>query len=222
MTELLTDDEIERLLNEVNAAYEDDKEESGDFNTDSRPEKFSREQMREISLIHENFARMAAKSLSTKLCRTFRIAVASTDQLYMGEFLRTIPAPTTLGVIDMNPLKGSAVLEIDPSITFAIIDKICNSSIVSTKSWHELTDNEKFLMKGIYAGLLDDLRDAWYKLTDLKPRLDRIETDPRFIKLVPPSEGVVLITFEAKMDDVEGMMNFCIPYSVIERVKEEL
>ncbi|MDR0441815.1 MAG: hypothetical protein LBH44_00235 [Treponema sp.] len=217
---VLSQDEIGLLLNAINTAG---KEESADGNTDERPNKFSREHLREISLIHEKFASLAAKSLSIKLQRTVKMTVASVDQLYMGEFIRSIPAPTTLGVISMKPLIGGAVLEMDPPITFAIIDKICCSDVVSSKSWRELTDNDKFIMTKFYAGLLDDLRDAWYRIIDLKPRLeDKIETDPRFIRIAPPSEWVALVTLEANINDAEGMLNLCIPHPVIEPVLEKL
>jgi flagellar motor switch protein FliM len=85
-----------------------------------------------------------------------------------------------------------------------------------------LTPNDKFILKGIYTSLIDDLRDAWYEVTVLRPRFDKIETDPRFIRLAPPMEWVALVTLEARMDDVEGMLNFCIPYPVIEPVLEKL
>jgi flagellar motor switch protein FliM len=221
MTEVLSQQEIDDLLKAVNDIYADDEETSEYISTD-RPNKFSREQVREISLVHENFARIAAKSLSNRLQRTFSLTVASVDQLFMGEFIRSIPSPTTLGVINVQPLNGSVLLEIDPAITFAIIDKMRGSDIVASKSWHELNDNEKFIMKRIYTHLLDDLRDAWYKTIELKPQLIEIETDPQFIKIAPPMEWVVLVTLEANMEGVMGMLNFCIPYPVIEPVLNKL
>jgi flagellar motor switch protein FliM len=221
MAEILSQDEIMKLLEAVDAADAADKEASGDYSTE-RPDKFSREQLREISIIHEKFARNAANSLSNKLRKPFKMKVASIDQLYLGEFYRSIPVPTTLGVINMDPLNGSIILEIDPSISFAIIDKICNSSIVATKAWRELTPNDKFILKGMYNNLIEDLRDAWYEIIVLRPRFEKIETDPKFIRLAPPMEWVALVTLEAKMDDVEGMLNFCIPYPVIEPVLEKL
>jgi flagellar motor switch protein FliM len=219
MTDDLSQQDVDDLLKAVDDAYADDRETSQYVNTE-RPNKFSREQLREISLLHENFARIASKSLSNKLQRTFKLTVASVDQLYMGEIIRCIPT-TTLGIINMQPLNGSVLLEIDPAITFAIIDKMRGSDIVESKSWHELNDNEKFIMKKIYTHLLDDLRDAWYEVIKLKPKLDKIETDVKFIKIAPPMEWALLVTLEANMEGAMGMLNFCIPYPVIEPVLEK-
>jgi flagellar motor switch protein FliM len=218
MAEILSQDEINDLLAVVYANEAADKKESGNSGPESRQEKFTREQLREISLLHEKFARAAANSLSARLGGTVQMIVASVDQLTLGELYRTIPVPTTLGVINMEPLSGSAILEIDPLITFAILSRIGGVKGKAAKSRQELNDNEKYLVEGIYALLLANLRDAWSGVTELHPKLEKIETDPKFIKLAPPAEMTALITLEAKIGGAVGMLNFCIPYSTIEPV----
>jgi hypothetical protein len=136
----------------------------------------------------------------------------------MEEFLRSIPVPTVLGVINMEPLSGSAIMEIDPPIASAIINRLCFGIIESSGSRFELTDIGKNIMENVFSSLLENLREAWSAVTDLRPQLGRIETDPIFTRLCPPREGVVIVTLEVKMEDVEGMINFCIPYPLIEPV----
>ena len=218
MTEVLTQEEINNLLNAINAAESKNSQDSG---TESRQDKFSREQIRSISIIYENFARMAKSSLSVRLRNTVKMNIASTDQLFLEEFFRSIPVPTVLGVINMEPLKGCAILEIDPAIAFAFIDRMCGGKGESPKSQHELTDIEKKIMEGIFVSLLENLREAWSGVIDLQPRLDMIETNPLFIRIAPPTEEVVLVTLEATTGDAEGMLNFCIPYPVIEPIMEK-
>src|SRR5512138_2618004 len=89
-----------------------------------RPDKFSKDQIRTLQMMHETFARLTTTSLSAQLRTLVSVHVASVDQLTYEEFIRSIPNPTALAVVNMDPLKGSAVLEIDPSITFTIIDKL--------------------------------------------------------------------------------------------------
>ena len=221
MTDVLSQDEINELLAAVDAAYAGGQKNSGVSDIEDYPNKFSRDQLGEISIIHEKFARIVKKSFSVQLRSTINMDVASVCQLTMGDFCRCIPTPTTLGVFNMEPLKGSAVLEIDPLITNALIDRISGKAI-STKTPHELTDSETIIMKGIFVSLLENLREAWSEIIDLQPRLIKIESDPKFIRLVPPAEGVVLVTLETKIENVEGMLNFCIPYPVIEPITEKL
>ena len=227
MTEILSQDEIDQLLTAINAG--DTPEPGSDFKptADSRkikiydfkrPDKFSKEQIRTVSIMHETFARLTTTSLSAYLRSIVHVHVASVDQLTYEEFIRSIPTPTTLAVINMDPLKGNAILEMDPAITFAIIDRLFGGTGEGTKSQHELTDIETSVIEGIIVRILGNMREAWTQVIDLRPRLGQIETNPQFAQIVPPTDMVVLVTLETKVGDVEGMMNFCIPYLTIEPI----
>jgi flagellar motor switch protein FliM len=148
--------------------------------------------------------------------------VASVDQLTYEEFIRSIPNPTTLAVINMDPLRGSAILEVDPAVTFSIIDRLFGGQGEGAKFQRDLTDIEQSVMEGIIVRVLGNMREAWSTVIDLRPRLGQIETNPQFAQIVPPSEMVVLVTLETKVGEVEGMMNFCIPYLTIEPIISKL
>lgn len=225
MTEVLSQEEIDQLLTAINAgetepedfrpAADTRKIKIYDF---KRPDKFSKEQIRTVSIMHETFARLTTTSLSANLRSMVHVHVASVDQLTYEEFIRSIPTPTTLAIINMDPLKGNAILEIDPAVTFSIIDRLFGGSGEGTKAQHELTDIEQSVMEGIIVRILGNMREAWAQVIDLRPRLGQIDTNPQFAQIVPPTEMVVLVTLETKVGDVEGMMNFCIPYLTIEPI----
>jgi flagellar motor switch protein FliM len=118
----------------------------------------------------------------------------------------------------MDPLKGNAILEIDPAITFSVIDRLFGGSGEGNKSQHELTDIEQSVMEGIIVRILGNMREAWTQVIDLRPRLGQIDTNPQFAQIVPPTDMVVLVTLETKVGEVEGMINFCIPYITIEPI----
>ncbi len=229
MTEVLSQDEIDALLtaistgevdtDEIKDAGEHRKVKIYDF---KRPDKFSKDQLRTLQMIHETFSRLSTTSLSAQLRTLVVVHVASVDQLTYEEFVRSIPNPTTLAVIDMDPLKGSCVLEMDPSITFAIIDRLFGGKGEAAKISRELSDIEISVMEGIIVRILGNLRESWSNVIDLRPRLGRIETNPQFASVVPPSDMVVLITLETKVGEVEGMTNFCIPYITIEPIINKL
>ena len=181
-----------------------------------RPDKFSKDQIRTVSMMHETFARLISTTLSARLHTLAHVRVVSVDQLTYEEFIRSIPYPTTIAVIAMEGLKGSAVLEIDPSVTFAIIDRSFGGRGVGPTPERDITDIECATIEDIVARTLPNLREAWAAVIDLKPRLGQIETNPQFAQVVPPSEMVVLVTLETTIGDVTGMINFCIPYLVIE------
>ncbi|MBN2652336.1 MAG: flagellar motor switch protein FliM [Spirochaetales bacterium] len=229
MSDTLSQDEIDQLLSAIS---------SGDVDADDisrvtdhrkikiydfkRPDKFSKDQIRTVSIMHETFARLTTTSLSAQLRCLVNVHVASVDQLTYEEFIRSIPNPTTLGVVNMDPLKGSAVLEIDPSISFSIIDRLFGGQGEGSKLSRELTDIEQTVMEGIIVKILGNLREAWGQVIDLRPRLGNIETNPQFAQIVPPAEMVILITLETKIGEVEGMMNLCVPYITIEPIISKL
>ena len=240
MTEILSQSEIESLLAAVDSDdfnVTESTDSGSSYGTDGtdfkkatsvkmydfkRPDKFSKDQIRTLQMIHETYARLTTTSLSAQLRSFVNVHVASVDQLTYEEFSRSIPNPTTLAIINMDPLKGSAVMEIDPTITFAIIDRLFGGEGVSMKENRELTDIELSVIEGVVIRILGNLREAWSNVIDLRPKLGNIETNIQFSQIVPPSDMVVLITLETRIGDVEGMTNFCIPYITIETVNTKL
>jgi len=230
MTEILSQDEIDALLTAVSTGQVDMDDYGGSQNEQRkvkiydfrRPDKFSKDQIRTLQMMHETFARLTTTALSAQLRALVGVHVGSVDQLSYEEFIRSIPNPTTLAVVNMDPLKGSAVLEIDPGITFTIIDRLFGGPGEPTKISRELTDIEMSVMEGIIVRILGNLREAWSSVIDLRPRLGNIETNTQFAQIVPPNDMVVLITLETKVGDVEGMTNLCIPYITIEPIISKL
>ena len=230
MNEVLSQDEIDQLLQAISTG----ESEADEFKpvTDTRrikiydfrrPDKFSKEQIRTVSNMHETFARLTTTSLSAQLRTLVHVHDASVDQLTYEEFIRSIPTPTTLAVINMDPLKGNAVLEIAPEITFIIIDRLFGGSgDTGGKVNRDLTDIEQSVMEGIIVRILANMREAWTQVIDLRPRLQQIETNPQFAQIVPPSEMVILVTLEIKIGEEAGMMNICIPYITIEPIVSKL
>ena len=230
MNEVLSQDEIDQLLQAISTGESDTDEFKPVTDTRRikiydfrRPDKFSKEQIRTVSNMHETFARLTTTSLSAQLRTLVHVHVASVDQLTYEEFIRSIPTPTTLAVINMDPLKGNAVLEIAPEITFIIIDRLFGGKgDTGGKVNRDLTDIEQSVMEGIIVRILANMREAWTQAIDLRPRLQQIETNPQFAQIVPPSEMVILVTLEIKIGEESGMMNICIPYITIEPIVSKL
>ena len=230
MNEVLSQDEIDQLLQAISSG----ESESDEFKPVSdtrrikiydfrRPDKFSKEQIRTVSNMHESFARLTTTSLSAQLRSLVHVHVASVDQLTYEEFIRSIPTPTTRAVINMDPLKGNAVLEIAPEITFIMIDRLFGGKgDTGGKVNRDLTDIEQSVMEGIIVRILANMRESWTQVIDLRPRLQQIETNPQFAQIVPPSEMVILVTLEIKIGEEAGMMNICIPYITIEPIVSKL
>ena len=187
-----------------------------------RPDKFSKEQIRTVHIVHETFARLISTKFSAFLRDFCHVSVASVDQLTYEEFIRSIPNPTSMAAIQMYPLLCSTLVEIDPAIQFAIIDRVLGGAGHPIPQNRDLTDFEQAIAEDMYLHIMQHLSESWQPLLSTTPKLGQIETRPMFAQIVPPHEMIMLVSFKVTMANAEGMMNFCIPYLTIEPILDKL
>lgn len=187
-----------------------------------RQNKFSKDHIRTLSMIHEAFSRLLSTSLSGQLRMLVQIEVVSVEQLTFDEYSRSLPSPTILNVFTMEPLVGTCLFEINIDITSAIIDRLLGGPGRVTRIRRDLTDIERTLISSITQRMLSTLSEAWQNILTFGPKLETMEMNPRFVQIVPPTDPVVLITFEAKFGENTGPLSLCIPYIVLEPVMSKI
>lgn len=228
-SEILSQSEIDDLLSALSTGMvsaEEIKDENKqkkikvyDF---KRPDKFSKDQIRTLYMLHEHFARLVNTYLSGNLRTIVHIDVASVDQLTYEEFIRSLPSPSVIGVFQMAPLKGNAILEINPNIVFAIIDRLFGGPGLPPTKIRALTDIEDAIIRRVINKTLECFQEAWKQVVTIQPKLDVIETNPQFTQIVPPNDMVVIVTLHIKIGQAEGLINLCIPYLVVEPIMSKL
>lgn len=187
-----------------------------------RPDKFSKDQLRTLQIIHESFARGLATYLSGYVRTIVEGEVVSVTQATYDEFVRSLTNPTLLGVFSVSPLEGSAIIEIPPDLTFVIIDRLLGGPGTIPTRIRELTEIEQTVMRRVLEQLLGSLGDAWSNLVDMEPRLERVEVNPQFVQLIPPHDMVIVIALRVRIRGVEGRVNICIPYMALEPLAPKL
>jgi len=187
-----------------------------------RPDKFSKDQIRTLYMLHEHFARLMNTYLSGSLRTIVHIDVASVDQLTYEEFIRSLPSPSVIGVFQMRPLKGNAILELNPNIVFSIIDRLFGGPGLPPAKNRGLTDIEDAIIRRVINKTLECFQEAWKQVVAIDPKLDIIETNPQFTQIVPPNDMVVIVTLHIKIGQAEGLVNLCIPYLVVEPIMSKL
>ena len=227
--DVLSQSEIDKLLSalstgavsaeEVKADEEQKKIKTYDF---KRPDKFSKDQIRTLNMLHENFARLLNTSLSTHLRALVNVEVASVEQLTYQEFVQSLANPSVIGVLAVPPLKGNVVMEINTGVSFAIIDRVFGGQGENTLKPRVLTEIEEAVMRRTFGKAMEHFREAWYNVVQLQPKLEALESNPQFVQIVPPSDMVVIITLQMKIGNTEGFMNICIPYLVLEPIMSKL
>ncbi len=187
-----------------------------------RPDKFSKDQIRTLYMLHENFARLLNTYLSTNLRTLVNISVASVEQLAYEEFIRSLSNPSVIGIFNMSPLKGNVIFEINPNIAFSIIDRLFGGEGTVINKIRTLTDIEETIIRKVITKSLDNLQEAWRHVVNTEHRLEVIETNPQFTQIVPPNDMVVIVTLQTQIGQVEGLINICIPYLVLEPIMSKL
>jgi flagellar motor switch protein FliM len=188
-----------------------------------RPERVGKEQMRALQSLHEGFGRNFGAALSALLRNIVEVKLTSVDQLTYSEFVFSLENPTCFNLLKAEPLEGHLILDINPSILYPIIDRLLGGGKeAGNVARRPLTEIEKRLVARITTLFLDELKRAWEAVVALDLKVDRVESNPQLVQIVPPNEVVVLISFELALGEVRGMMNLCIPFNSIERIGNKL
>lgn len=229
MVDVLSQNEIDALLAALSSgemdAEELKKEEtqkrirSYDF---KRAVRFSKDHLRSLTRIHENFARYLTTYFSAQLRTFVQINVVQVEQLPYDEFIRSIPKMTILNIFEADPLEGRMVLEVHPNVAYAMLDRMLGGQGSAPSKINALTEIENSIMERIFNRALDSLQEAWKTVVDIYPRLEGLETNPQFMQIVSPNETIALISLSTKIGDTTGMINLCIPHVVIEPIMSRL
>ena len=226
--EVLSQNEIDSLLQALNSGSvdlstisetEERKVKIYDFR---RPDKFSKDQLRAIQMIHDSFARQLTTSLSTLVRSMVSAEVASVDQLAYDEFIRSLVQPTVIGVLEMYPLSGNAVLEMNPHLVFSIIDRMLGGKGEPLRKPRDLTDIERTVVERVMMKILEHLEESWSTVVDVRFRFESMESNPFFVQICPGTDMVLLVTLKIQVGETEGIMNLCIPYFVMEPMIDKL
>jgi flagellar motor switch protein FliM len=152
------------------------------------------------------------------------VSALSVEMMKFGEFLKTLPVPTSLHIFRMEPLRGSAIFVVESKVIFSLVDILFGGTGQSSFKieGREFTAIENRLIKRVVLSALVDFEKAWKAILDVKIGHQRSEINPQFAHIVPLTDVVVVVHFEIEMEFSSGIVSVCIPYSMLEPVREKL
>lgn len=228
MGDVMTQEEIDELLKAIgkgefdpNEIKEDQEKHVKDYDF-ARPSKFGKDQLRALETIFDNYARLVSSYLSGYLRIHVQVDVMNAEQLIYSEFTNSLSNPVILSIVNFEPLKGSIVMELSASIGYCIIDRILGGRGETLQKLRDFSEIEKILLERIVYQLLGFMKEPWENVLELNPKLDKIETNSQFAQIIPPNDMTAFITLSIKIGEVEGFINICIPYLVIEPVMSKI
>lgn len=187
-----------------------------------RPDKFSKDQLRTMQMLHETFARLFSSTLSAYLRAPVHIDLISVEQIPYDEYIRAITS-SLINIFSMQPLSGQALLEIEFDVIISMIDRLLGGpGTVVKRPQPALTDIERPLVENVVDRALGALRTAWEGIVSFTPIREGMETSAQFVQIVPPNDIVVSILFEIRVGETHGAMSLCIPYLLLKPILSKL
>ncbi|MCY4524374.1 MAG: flagellar motor switch protein FliM [Halobacteriovoraceae bacterium] len=238
MAQVLSQEEVDALLNAVNYDEEDDSSDGDQSQEESEnksksdiqeydltnQDRIIRGRMPILEIIYERFIRLFRVSLSNSLRKISSMSLISSDILKFGEFINTLPIPSCMCILRFNELRGPALLVFESKLAYAIIDSYFGGTDrpFTNVEGKEFTQIELSFMKKVMDMAINDLEEAWSPVHRVEAQYLRTEINPQFVGVVPPSDVVVATTLEIEFESALGTMMIVIPYSTIEPIKKKL
>lgn len=187
-------------------------------------DRIIRGRMPQLDVIYEKFMRAFRISLSSALRKIASLNHSSTDFLKFGEFINTLPIPTCMSVLRFNALRGSALLVVETKLAYAFIDSFLGGvDRPFTKiEGKEFTAIELSIIRRVVELAMTDLESAWVSVAKIDASFVRTEVNPQFVGIVPPTDVVVVSTFDVELENANGTITLVIPYATIEPIKQKL
>ncbi|GAB6167723.1 flagellar motor switch protein FliM [Clostridium carnis] len=229
MAEVLSQSEIDALLSALSTGdvapeqlvEKDDKHKIKKYDFRS-PQKFSKDHIRTLEMVHDGFARIIGNYLSGQLRKHVRVEIQSVEQITYEEFIHSIQNPTMISVFRMPPLQGNLLLEMNPQFSFRVLDILLGGTGERKEYEKEFSEIDKNILANITSEMIKSLVLAWDGILEVSPEFEGLETNPAANQTLAPNEPVALISFSVELGRNTTYMNLCIPYLSVEKVLDKL
>lgn len=232
MSSVLSQNEVDALLKGISGGeFEVDEESGEDFGSEeiipfdlTSQDRIIRGRMPTLEIIHDRFVRMFRLTLSSALRKVVDISVRSTELIKFGEFLKTLPVPSSLNLFRMSPLRGNAIMVLETRLVFTLIDLFFGGTgeLEVKAEGRDFSAIEQRMIRRVVISALEDLQASWRPVFPVQITYTRSEVNPQFVAIVPHSEVVVVVTFDVEMGRAPMSVTMCIPYSMIEPIRARL
>lgn len=224
----LSQDEVDALLKGVGGDQDDDKSTSEiegvrDYNLATQ-ERIVRGRMPTLEIINERFARLVRIELFNFLRRTVEVSVGPVRITKYSDFIRNLVVPTNLNLVQMKPLRGTALMVFDPTLVFLVVDNMFGGDgrFHTRVEGRDFTQTEQRIIQRILNIVFETYSKSWEPVYPIEFEYLRSEMNTQFANIATPNEVVVVTTFNVELGPASGEIHFCMPYSMVEPIRDLL
>lgn len=187
-----------------------------------RPNTLSREHVRTMQIVQETLARGFTTTLASTLRAVTNVSIRSIEQRPYDEYVRELPNPTLLTLLGLPPLAGSAMLQIPLRVGYVATEMLLGGVGGANQPRRSMTDLELALMRNIVELTLPEVRYAFESVVPVEPAILAQEANPQFAQLAAPTDMVIVVSFDIKIEAVTDVMTLCIPFASLQPHLEAL
>ena len=229
MSKILDQDEVDALLRglsggEIEAEADVPEDDSGVVSFDlANQDRIIRGRMPVLEIVNDRFARLCTNALANAMRKRVDLNPISIDMSKFGDFMRSLPVPTSINIFKMDPLRGNALLVVDSRLVFALVENFFGGAGSQPKvEGRDFTPIEQAIVDRVVKIALSNMEDAWRPVHEVHIELTRSEINPQFAAIVPPSDVVIVVTFEVELENAIGSLIACLPYATLEPIRSKL
>ncbi|MDT8897652.1 MAG: flagellar motor switch protein FliM [Thermanaerothrix sp.] len=216
---------LAELMGETPAAPREKTEKGRNISTYNfwSPDRFSKEQMRAVELVHEDLAERLATSLPTILRTNLKPRLVHTEQGRFHDFLKDMPPNSLYHMIILAPLPGRIVLTFSPNIDRIMLEQLLGGKLSNlNRKDRPLTDIDQSLLRDLVENMLNDIKAAWSKVVSIEPTLEDSTINQHWVQMFMGNERVMCLTFEMTIQNTTGTMSIYIPFSTLKPIANDL
>ncbi|MDK2956407.1 MAG: flagellar motor switch protein FliM [Desulfovibrionales bacterium] len=229
MSKILDQNEVDALLRglsggEVDSEAELPEDDSGVVSFDlANQDRIIRGRMPVLEIVNDRFARLCTNALANLMRKRVDINPISIDMSKFGDFMRSLPVPTSISIFKMDPLRGNAIMVVDSRLVFALVESFFGGAGSQPKvEGRDFTHIEQAIVDRVVKLCLANMEDSWRPVHEVHVEHVRSEVNPQFAAIVPPSDVVIVITFEVELENAIGSLICCLPYATLEPIRSKL
>lgn len=188
-----------------------------------RPQKFTKEHMKSLSIMHDNFTKYVSSYLVSVFGIQVKVETMSTEQITFHEFIFSMPNPTTIISFQMPPLLGNIFMSLESSLSMLLLNSLLGSNDRKNLGvMREFSDIDKKILTQVANEILNTIRVSWEDIIPVEPKFISLETNPSTIQSLGPNEPILFVTFKIDIEGIAYYMYTCLPYIAIEKVSDKL
>ncbi|MBM3329501.1 MAG: flagellar motor switch protein FliM [Calditrichaeota bacterium] len=224
MSKILTQEEIDALLSTVapqgiGSEGDERRVQLYDF---KHPERISKDQLRTLRTIHDNFARLIGTQLSTQLRTLVDVNLLAIDQVTFTEYSMSIRVPGALYILKMEEISGKGIFEVSPQFILFTVDRLLGGFGDANIEPREITVVEQNVAQRVIHTMVHSLNEVWSGVQPLGLKIDGFEADPQFVQIARASDSLAIVYFEVRVRGTTFPLNFVFPYYSLELILSKL